>query len=64
MTLCFLKAAKLNAMISFDQANRTTSYYQGAGTDILIYNNTKIEYKHWAMFNEKSVIRTQNKFCP
>ena len=59
----FLKASS-KAMISFDQANRTTSYYQGVKcTDILIYHDEK-KNKHWAMFNEKSVIRTQNKFCP
>ena len=38
----FLKVARLNAMISFDQANRMTSCYQGVDyTDILTYTDKK-----------------------
>ena len=38
----FLKAARLNAMIFFDQANRTSSFYQVLeDTGILIYNDKR-----------------------
>ena len=58
-----LKAARLNAMISFDQANRTSSCHQGLeGTDILIYNDKRYK-KHLAIFNEKSVTRAQKRLC-